>query len=86
MQHRQQRNRSVGVGPAAARTVSSCAATTPSLTASGSIRSKKAGTVSYYWALANGQHSAADTVAFNRAWHENPSAADVQAASLARVW
>ena len=48
----------------AAQTVSSCAAVAPSLTASGSITSKKAGTVRYYWALANGQDSAAGTLAF----------------------
>ena len=36
----------------------------PSLTATGSITSKKAGTVSYYWALADGQNSAAGTVTF----------------------
>jgi serine/threonine-protein kinase len=48
----------------AAQAVSSCAAAAPSLTAAGSITSKKAGTVSYYWALANGQDSAAGTLAF----------------------
>ena len=37
----------------------------PSLTASGTITSKKAGTVSYYWALGNGQNSAAGTVTFS---------------------
>jgi hypothetical protein len=54
---------SASVQPAA-QTVSSCAAAAPSLTASGSITSKKAGTVRYYWALANGQNSAAGTLAF----------------------
>jgi hypothetical protein len=54
---------SASVQPAA-QTVSSCAAAAPSLTASGSITSKKAGTVRYYWALANGQDSAAGTLAF----------------------
>jgi eukaryotic-like serine/threonine-protein kinase len=48
----------------AAQTVSSCAAAAPSLTAAGSITSKKAGTVSYYWALGNGQNSAAGTLTF----------------------
>jgi serine/threonine-protein kinase len=46
------------------QSVSSCAGTAPSLTASGSITSKKAGTVRYYWALADGQNSAAGTVTF----------------------
>ncbi|MGH3212067.1 MAG: protein kinase domain-containing protein [Trebonia sp.] len=54
---------SASVRPAA-QTVSSCAGAAPSLTASGAITSKKAGTVGYYWALANGQDSAAATVAF----------------------
>ena len=54
---------SASVQPAV-QTVSSCAATAPSLTATGSITSKKAGTVSYYWALADGQNSAASTVTF----------------------
>jgi hypothetical protein len=54
---------SASVQPAA-QTVSSCAAAAPSLTAVGSITSKKAGTASYYWALADGQDSAAGTVTF----------------------
>jgi serine/threonine-protein kinase len=54
---------SASVQPAA-QAVSSCAAVAPSLTAAGSITSKKAGTVRYYWALANGQDSAAGTLAF----------------------
>jgi serine/threonine-protein kinase len=48
----------------AAQSVSSCAAAAPSLTATGAITSKKAGTVSYYWALGNGQASAPATVKF----------------------
>ena len=48
----------------AAQTMSSCAAAPPGLTAIGSIRTKKAESVSYYWALADGQHSAASTVTF----------------------
>jgi len=51
------------VSPAAA-TVSSCAGAAPSLTASGSITSKKAAKVSYYWALADGQDSATSTLTF----------------------
>ena len=47
-----------------AQTMSSCAAAPPSLTAIGSIRTKKAESVSYYWALADGQKSAASTVTF----------------------
>jgi Protein kinase domain len=54
---------SAAVQPAA-QTVSSCAAAAPSLTATGSITSKEAGTVSYYWALAGGQRSAPGTVTF----------------------
>jgi serine/threonine-protein kinase len=54
---------SASVQPAA-QTVSSCAAAAPTLTGTGSITSKKAGKVSYYWALGNGQNSAASTVTF----------------------
>jgi hypothetical protein len=54
---------SASVQPAA-QTVHSCAAAAPSLTAIGSIKSKKAGSVSYYWALADGQDSATRTVTF----------------------
>jgi serine/threonine-protein kinase len=54
---------SAAVQPAV-QSVSSCAGTAPSLTATGSITSKKAGTVSYYWALADGQNSAPGTVTF----------------------
>jgi serine/threonine-protein kinase len=54
---------SASVQPAV-QSVSSCAGTAPSLTATGSITSKKAGTVRYYWALADGQNSAAGTVTF----------------------
>jgi serine/threonine-protein kinase len=54
---------SASVQPAV-QSVSSCAGTAPSLTASGSITSKKAGTVGYYWALADGQNSAAGTLTF----------------------
>ena len=54
---------SASVQPAV-QSVSSCAGTAPSLTASGSITSKKAGTVGYYWALADGQNSAPGTLTF----------------------
>ena len=54
---------SAAVQPAA-QTVASCAAAPPSLTAAGSITSKKAGTVSYYWALSDGQDSAVGTLTF----------------------
>ena len=54
---------SAAVSPAAP-TVSSCTAAAPTLTATGSITSKKKGTVSYYWALGNGQTSAAHTLTF----------------------
>ena len=48
----------------AAETVTSCAGTAPTLTAAGFITSKTKGTVSYYWALGNGQTSAANTLTF----------------------
>ena len=54
---------SASVQPAA-QTVPSCAAAPPSLTAAGSVTSKKTGTVSYYWALSDGQDSAARTLDF----------------------
>jgi eukaryotic-like serine/threonine-protein kinase len=57
---------SASVRPSA-QTVYSCAAAAPSLTAFGSITTKKAETVSYYWALADGQHSATRTVTFKAA-------------------
>jgi hypothetical protein len=50
-----------------AQTVYSCAAASPSLTAIGSIKAKKAESVSYYWALADGQNSAKRTVTFKAA-------------------
>ena len=49
------------------QTVYSCAAAAPSLTAAGSIKSKKAESVSYYWALADGRRSVAHTVTFRAA-------------------
>ena len=48
------------------QTVSSCAAAAPKLTAIGTIKTKKAESVTYYWALADGQNSATRTVTFNR--------------------
>jgi Protein kinase domain len=48
------------------QTVFSCAAAAPNLTAIGSIKTKKAESVSYYWALADGQNSATRTVTFKR--------------------
>jgi serine/threonine protein kinase len=41
-----------------------CPATPPNLTASGSITSAKAGTVTYYWAQSDGQDSAPATLTF----------------------
>jgi serine/threonine-protein kinase len=41
-----------------------CGTTAPALTATGSISSKKAETVSYYWALSDGQTSAPATMTF----------------------
>jgi hypothetical protein len=49
-----------------AQTVSSCAAAPPILTANGSIKAKKAESVRYYWALADGQKSATGTMTFKR--------------------
>jgi len=43
-----------------------CPSTPPSLTATGSITSAKAGTVTYYWAQSDGQNSAAATLTFAR--------------------
>jgi hypothetical protein len=48
----------------ASQAVSSCAGTAPTLTASGTISSKKAGTVHYYWALAGMHYSPVGTVTF----------------------
>ena len=50
-----------------AQTVYSCAAAAPSLTATGTIKAKKAESVTYYWALADGQNSAKRTVTFKAA-------------------
>jgi hypothetical protein len=50
-----------------AQTVYSCAAAAPSLTATGTIKAQKAESVTYYWALADGQDSAKRTVAFKAA-------------------
>jgi eukaryotic-like serine/threonine-protein kinase len=49
-----------------AQTVSSCADAPPTLTAHGSIKAKKAESVRYYWALADGQKSPTRTVTFKR--------------------
>ena len=50
-----------------AQTMSSCAAAPPKLTATGSITTKKAESVTYYWALADGQNSAMRTLTFKAA-------------------
>jgi serine/threonine-protein kinase len=50
-----------------AQTMSSCAAAPPKLTATGSITTKKAESVTYYWALADGQNSSPRTVTFKAA-------------------
>jgi Protein kinase domain len=49
-----------------AQTVASCAAAAPILTADGSIKAKKAESVRYYWALADGQKTATGTMTFKR--------------------
>ena len=41
----------------AAQTFTSCSAPHPTLTATGTITSKNAGTVSYYWAMSDGEHT-----------------------------
>jgi hypothetical protein len=48
----------------AALTFSSCSAPHPTLTATGTITSKNAGTVSYYWAMSNGEHTKPDMAIF----------------------
>jgi serine/threonine-protein kinase len=46
--------------------VVACGTATPTFTATGTITAKKAGPVSYYWALANGQDSAPATLTFGK--------------------
>jgi serine/threonine-protein kinase len=48
----------------AAQTFSSCSAPHPTLTATGTITSKNAGTVSYYWAMSDGERTKPDTAIF----------------------
>ena len=48
----------------AAQTFASCSAPHPTLTASGTITSKNAGTVSYYWAMSDGERTKPDTATF----------------------
>ena len=43
---------------------SSCSAPHPTLTATGTITSKNAGTVSYYWAMSDGEHTKPDSATF----------------------
>jgi serine/threonine protein kinase len=45
----------------------SCGTTPPTFTATGSVTSPKAATISYYWALSNGQSSAPATLTFTKA-------------------
>jgi eukaryotic-like serine/threonine-protein kinase len=65
-----------------AQTLDSCAATPPPLTATGSIKSNKAGTLSYYWALANGQRSAVRTLAFKAAGTKSVPPLQIQPPAL----
>jgi hypothetical protein len=51
----------------AAQTVSSCSAPHPTLTATGTITSKNPGTVSYYWAMSDGERTKPDTATFTSA-------------------
>jgi eukaryotic-like serine/threonine-protein kinase len=48
----------------AALTFSSCSAPHPTLTVTGTITSKNAGTVSYYWAMSNGERTKPDMATF----------------------
>jgi hypothetical protein len=48
----------------AALTFSSCSAPHPTLTVTGTITSKNAGTVSYYWAMSNGERTKPDVATF----------------------
>jgi hypothetical protein len=48
----------------AAQTFSSCSAPHPTLTATGTITSKNAGTVSYYWAMSDGERTKPDSATF----------------------
>jgi hypothetical protein len=48
----------------AAQTFSSCSAPHPTLTATGTITSKNAGTVSYYWAMSDGERTKPDVATF----------------------
>jgi serine/threonine-protein kinase len=48
----------------AAQTFSSCSAPHPTLTVTGTIKSKNAGTVSYYWAMSDGEHTKPDSATF----------------------
>ncbi len=63
------------VTPASA-TLASCTATPSAITATGSITSKKAETVTYYWALSNGTTSAPATLTFTGAGDDGGAAAD----------
>lgn len=51
----------------AAQNFSSCSAPQPTLTVTGTIKSKNAGTVSYYWAMSNGIHTKPDMATFTAA-------------------
>ena len=51
----------------AALTFSSCSAPRPTLTATGTITSKNPGTVSYYWAMSNGERTKPDMATFTSA-------------------
>src|SRR5262249_46598506 len=48
----------------AALNFSSCSAPPPTLTVTGTITSKNAGTVSYYWAMSNGERTKPDEATF----------------------
>jgi hypothetical protein len=57
---------SAAVKPAALN-FSSCSAPHPTLTVTGTITSKNAGTVSYYWAMSNGERTKPDMATFDSA-------------------
>jgi eukaryotic-like serine/threonine-protein kinase len=63
----------------AAQTFSSCSAPHPTLTATGTITSKNPGTVSYYWAMSDGERTKPDTATFASAGTQAADALTFQA-------
>ena len=63
----------------AAQTFASCSAPHPTLTATGTITSKNAGTVSYYWAMSDGEHTKPDKPTFTAGGTQAANALTFQA-------